>query len=97
MKYTEMLERLWQERKTKHYEISNEEDNLNYQFSYGFIGRVCFENSAVYYINNSDYYDLQFPLPLFLLKSDKWEIKNPRPLEPDDLFYEEEEEVKNGF
>lgn len=92
MKYEEMLKKLWEDRAKKHYEIENVEDNLGYKFSYGFIGRVCFENSAVYYVNNPEYFDLQLPLPLFLLKSEKWELKNARDLEPDDLFYEDNED-----
>lgn len=97
MKYEEMLEKLWQDRKTKHYEIENVKNNLGYELGYGFIGRVCFENSAVYLVskwecsNDEDDCQLQIPLPLFLLKSDKWNIKNPRPLEPDDLFFESDD------
>lgn len=95
MKYEEALKKIWDERKSKKYKISNKESLLNYRFSYGYVGAINFDNLAIWYVDDSiQNGNNQFPLPLFLLKSDKWELSNPRDLEPDDLFYgvDEEEE-----
>lgn len=95
MTYEEALKKIWDERKSKKYEISNKESLLNYRLTYGYIGAINFDNLAIWYVDDSvQYYegDNRFSLPLFLLKSDKWELSNPRDLEPDDLFYDADEE-----
>ena len=95
MTYKEMLQKIWDERKEVKYEIKNVEDSVGYKFSYGFVGRVSIENSAVYYVfeytDEDEEMSYQYPLPLYLLESDKWEVINPKPLNEDDLFFQEQE------